>query len=238
VTDQSQLSSDQTIPSLAVRPAFILLFSVHLTAEFSGFSGPSIGVTPLSPEQAQDYVAQFSDFEKRVLGGTFLEARRITRWPLGRITLNRSSDDYPAHADTFLLAHKSGVALWEVWVHAPEQPFDTSRWITWLDQEAVGGMVAQLWNVLAPVNEAMTGNSTWSGTYFPVTLLQLPQNSISEAVDRYGPDLVRLLFLNQANWTLKRKLVREELDRDYCAREGGMTLFARRSGLDIPRARA
>jgi hypothetical protein len=32
---------------------------------------------------------------------------------------------------------------------------------------------------------------------------------------------------------MKAEPIREELERDYCGREGGMTLLGRRSGLDL-----
>ena len=46
---------------------------------------------------------------------------------------------------SYLLSHKSGVALWEVWLPAPDQPFDAARWIDWLDPEAEDSLVARLW---------------------------------------------------------------------------------------------
>lgn len=60
-----------------------------------------------------------------------------------------------AYADIFLLAHKSGVALWEVWLPAPDQALDPTRWIAWLDPESDGGLVAQLWRTLAPAPAAV-----------------------------------------------------------------------------------
>lgn len=216
-----------------VTPAFLLLFAVELKGEFTGFGAKYTDIAPLPAEKARDYVGQFADFEKRLLGGAFQAARRIIRWPLGRIALAREFDAAPSYADVFLLAHKSGVALWEIWLPAAEQRFDATRWIAWLDPEIDEGVIAQMWRVLAPINEAMTGKATWSGTYFPISLLRVPEHSLDTVVDRCGPDLVRLLFLNHAHWAFKRELVREELERDYCAREGGMTLLARRSGLDL-----
>jgi hypothetical protein len=125
------------------------------------------------------------------------------------------------------------VALWEVWVPATAQPFDATRWIGWLDPEADDGMVVRLWRVLSPVNHEITGKTTWSGLYFPLTLLRVPRHPLETIVERHGPDIVRLLFLDHSDRPLKPELVSEELARDYCARQGGMTLLARRSGLDL-----
>lgn len=56
---------------------------------------------------------------------------------------------------------------------------------------------------------------------------------MGEIIERHGTDLVRLLFLERSNRPLKPQVVEEELARDYCGRDGGMTLLARRSGLDV-----
>jgi hypothetical protein len=233
VTDELRSLNDKTSDALEATPAFMLLFSVELKADFKGFTTPHPGVAPMPPEHERDYVEHFDDFEKRLLGETFQAARRIIRWPLGRIAFSSASDTSPSQADVFLLVHKSGVALWEIWLTASEQPFDVRRWISWLDPETDDGIIARLWHVLTPINQALTGKPTWTGAYFPVTVLRLPKHPLENILDQHGPDIIRLLFLNQADWTLKRELVREELERDYCAREGGMTLFGRRSGLDL-----
>jgi hypothetical protein len=231
--DQSIYSADETNAALLATPGFVLLFSAQLNGPFSGFPGQYPGVAPMSAEQIRSYVEQFVDFETRLLGETFHSARRITRWPLGRVALAAAGDLAPTHADVFLIVHKSGVALWEVWMPAAEQRFDASRWIAWLDPDDESSPVARLWLVLSPINLKIGGAPTWSGTYFPVTVLRLPDAPLGTVLAQHGPDLVRLLYLNHGLWTLKSELVRKELERDYCAREGGMTLFARRSGLDL-----
>jgi len=218
---------------LAVTPAFVLLFSIRLKGTVKDLGPLPPGIAPLSPEAAQAYTTGLAEFERRLLGKTFLEARRITRWPLGRIALTDLPGGAPAHADVYLLSHKSGVALWEVWLPAPDQPFDAARWIGWLDSETEDGLVARLWRVLGPINHGIAGKTTWSGLYFPLTILRAPQHALDTIVERHGPDIVRLLFLDHSDRSLKPELVTEELARDYCARQGGMTLLARRSGLDL-----
>jgi hypothetical protein len=230
--------NDTRVPAgLLVEPAFALLFSVRLKGAFKGSGTPQPGVSPLPAGESQAYTAGLAEFERRLLGRAFLETRRITRWPLGRIALDGpksgAATGAPDHADVYLLSHKSGVALWEVWLPAPAQPFDAERWIDWLDPEAEDSLVARLWRVLGPVNHGITGKSTWSGLYFPLTILRAPLHALETIVRRHGPDIVRLLFLDRSRRALKPELVEEELARDYCARQGGMTLLARRSGLDL-----
>jgi hypothetical protein len=224
-------------PGLLVEPAFALLFSIRLKGAFKGLGAPHPGVSPLPTEESQAYTAGLAEFERRLLGKAFLETRRITRWPLGRIALDGPNPGEtaraPTHADVYLLSHKSGVALWEVWLPAPAQAFDAERWIDWLDPEAEDSLVARLWRALGPVNHEIAGKSTWSGLYFPLTILRAPLHELETIVERHGPDIVRLLFLDRSRRALKPELVDEELARDYCARQGGMTLLARRSGLDL-----
>lgn len=218
---------------MVVEPAFVLLFSIRLKGAFKGFGTVYPGVAQLPPDEAQVYTTGLAEFERRLLGKIFLETRRITRWPLGRIALEGLADDAPTHADVYLLSHKSGVALWEVWLPASSQPFDAARWIDWLDAEAEDGLVTRLWHVLGAINQEITGKTSWSGLYFPLTLLRLSQQPLATLVEKHGSDIVHLLFLDHSHRALKPEVVMEELARDYCARQGGMTLLARRSGIDL-----
>lgn len=218
---------------IVVEPAFILLFSVRLKGAFKGFTGSHPGVVPIPADDARAYLEGLAEFERRLLGKAFLEARRIIRWPLGRIALEGTADDAPVHADVYLLAHKSGVALWEVWLPATEQVFDASRLIGWLDPESEDGLVARLWRVLGEVNQVIAGKNTWSGLYLPLTLIRLGQQALADFTHAHGPDLVRLLFLDRSHRALKPEVVSAELARDYCARQGGMTLLSRRGAIDV-----
>ena len=225
-----------TPAGLAVTPAFMLLISVRLNGAFRGFDAPPPEVSPLPADEIHAYAANLLEFERRLLGNAFLETRRLTRWPFGRIALGHpvgSETGEPAHADVYLLLHTSGMAVWEIWLPAPTQPFDATRWIGWLDPEADGSLVARVWNVLSSANRGITGKAAWSGMYLPLTLLHLPLDSIASLVAQHGADLVRLLFLDRSHSAMKPALVAAALARDYCARESGMTLLARGSGLDV-----
>jgi len=230
----SESHTDSRPPAaVTVDPAFVLLFSVHVVGTFKGFGAPPRGIALLPPQPAADYVARLADFETRLLGKTFRDAGRLARSPLGRIALDGLPDNSPPHADVYLLAHQSGVALWEVWLPAPSQSFDAARFIEWLDAEAEDGLISRLWSAIGPVNEEITGRPVWSGSYFPLTLLRSPRQPLETIVERHGSDLVSLLFLDHSRKAFKPELVVEELGRDYCARAGGMTLLSRRSGLDV-----
>jgi hypothetical protein len=79
-----------------VEPAFVLLFSIRLKGAFKGFDTSHPGVAPLPSGEAQAYTTGLTEFERRLLGKAFLETRRITRWPLGRIALEGGAENFPA----------------------------------------------------------------------------------------------------------------------------------------------
>ena len=87
--------------------------------------------------------------------------------------------------------------------------------------------------MLGGINRAITGKDRWSGLYLPLVLPRLVRQTLDAFVDAHASDLARLLFLDCSHRPLKPAVVAEELARDYCARQGGMTLLSRRSGLDL-----
>jgi hypothetical protein len=220
-------------PPLTLAPGVLLLFATTLLGGTLDDLAPATGLVPLPAESARTYQDTLADFAARLLGPRFLRARRIERRPIGRIALDGTAAGMPAHADVYLLRHKAGVALWEVWLPAPEQPLDASRWIDALDAEREDGLVAQLWRTLGPLSEKISGADRWTGMFFPVFVLRSAQHPLARIVEQHGAELVRLLFLDRSSRPLKAQVVEEELARDYCGREGGITLLARRSGLDL-----
>ena len=46
-------------------------------------------------------------------------------------------------------------------------------------------------------------------------------------------DLVRLLYLDRSNRAFKSRVVDEELARDFCLRDGGISLLSQRAALDL-----
>jgi hypothetical protein len=151
---------------VTIEPTFAVLFSTRLRGGFEGFGDLPAGIVPLPSERSEGYVALLGEFELRLLGKAFLEAERMTRWTCGRIALDGLPEDAPAYADVYLLAHKSGCALWEVWLPAPAQPLDAARWVRWLDPQADDGPVARLWRVLAPLNDQVAGEARSPGPTF------------------------------------------------------------------------
>jgi hypothetical protein len=218
---------------IIVTPTFVLLFSIRLRGDFTGFGSLDVELNEIPPNDATSYMDAITESERRLLGVAFLRSGRLTRWPLGRVILEGLGDEAPSYADVHLLTHKSGVATWEILVTAPPQGFDARSWIGWLDAESDAKMVGQLWRVLGPINLAITGESAWSGLYFPLTSLGIAGETLENLIERHDSDIVRLLFRDSTALPFKPDVVRQELAGDYCLRQGGMTLLARRSGIDV-----
>lgn len=70
-------------------------------------------------------------------------------------------------------------------------------------------------------------------SHFPLSILRASDTPLTPIVEEYAEDIVRLLFLDHSQRRLKPALIAEEIARDYCGREGGLTLLSRRSGLDL-----
>jgi hypothetical protein len=155
VTGQGRTNGDT--PSAGgpiVVPDFVLLLSIPFGQPFAGFDAHPPDIEPLPPERVRAWTMWRAEIETSILGKTFIEARRIKRWPLGRVALGGRSDDrrLPTHAEVFLLTHIAGVALWEAWLPGPEQAFAPELWIDWLDPQAEDGVFARVWRGLIGSN--------------------------------------------------------------------------------------
>ena len=222
-------------------PWFVLLFSVSLEAppidlDMAVADGvrQASRITPFPAEQLIAYRDLRDEAEAHVLGSPFLEARRQRHWPLGRLAIAAEGDtpQAPSIADVHLFTHVAGVALWEIWLPGPPQAFDAERWIAWLDVEASDGLPARIWDALEPLNRVL-GASTPGRQYLPCSVVRLSDRPLAALTEEHAADIVRLLWRDRSNRRLKEEVVVAELARDYCAREGGITLLGRRGAVDI-----
>ncbi len=218
---------------VSVRPSFLLLFALQIDVPAGSLISSSNTTEPIPVELSQAYLAELDVVESRFLGETYVDAARTQRAPIRRVVLEKFPGSAgPAHADVYLLKHLSGAALLEAWVPAPIQPVDITHWIAWLDPEAEDGLPIRLWRTLGSIVEAVGGKPSFE-SYFPLSVLRTPDMPLVSLLNDQAGDIVRLLFLDRSRRRLKPKLVAEEIARDYCGREGGLTLLSRRSGLDL-----
>ena len=243
MSDSPQLDvrADGRSPLSAV-PGLVLLFSVGLEErpERLDFTArapvlpKAAQVTPFAATRSAAYRALRDEAEAHVLGSPFLEAGRQRHWPIGQIAMEdaAASPHAPAAADVHLFTHVAGVALWEIWLPGTVQSFDVDRWIAWLDADSPEGLPTRIWRILEPLNRAL-GARDLDRQYLPCSVVRLPDRPLALLGDAHSADLVRLLWRDRSTRPLKPEVVEAELARDYCAREGGITLLGRRSALDI-----
>lgn len=212
----------------------MLLFTTPLLPDASKF-GENPGGLELLPATVRQTADRWRDAaEAHVLGPAFLAAARLRRFGLGRLLIETEGKpgDAPTHADITLITHVAGVALWEAWMPAPAQAFDPARWIGWLDIDQPESLAARVWSQLAPQIRRVAGTEGY-GQYFPMSVLRLPGADLEPLLEAESEALVRLLWRDRQERSLKPAIISGELARDTCARVGGLSLIGRRSALDF-----
>lgn len=214
---------------------FVLLFPARVAQPFTGFGDSPGGTGELPPGDAQARMDQLREVETALLGRQYLDSRRMARWPLGRVRLPTAADGTaPGHADVFLITHTSGAGLWECWIPAPARPLDAARYVTWLWPAADGSPAAVL-------REYVTGGGgpvpspAGDREGFAFTILRTggDRPPLGELVAAQGGDLVRLLYRDRSSLAFKDEVIEEELRRDFCLRDGGISLLSARGALDL-----
>jgi hypothetical protein len=227
-----ELRAAQPVPTAAIGatvwPAFVLLFAVTPDAA-AGRVNPPAGLDPIPDEVSESYRSRLESLQQRLLGERYLQARRLQRTSVGRLTLHGLDGD-PPYADIHLVVHKSGAAVWEVWLSAAPQPMDVARWIGWLDMEVDGSFARRIWDRLAP---AVDGRSNIPEMAMPLAVLRFRDGTLDQLVDLHGHDLVKLLHRDMSGERFKSRFVQEELQGDFCRREQGLSLIARNGAIDV-----
>jgi hypothetical protein len=223
------------VSAVPLQTMVVLLFPARAPRSFAGF-GESAGggIDALPRQDARARIGQLQEVQAALLGSEYLKSRRLARWPLGRVRFAPEDGLGPGHADVFLLTHTAGVALWEAWIPVPTHPLDAARYIGWLRSDADGSPAAVLRERIASATPQIP-SLTVTGEGFPFTILRSlgSEPPLSAIVTGQGPDLVRLLYLDRSTLPFKPGLVKAELRRDFCLRDGGISLLAQRSALDL-----
>ncbi|HAL40037.1 MAG TPA: hypothetical protein DCP03_18805 [Polaromonas sp.] len=228
-------SAPTTLQAVA---GFALLFTVSFDRRVrpieAGAAAQAAALKPFSADELAAYQALRDETELHVLGSAFIEAGRLTHLPIGRIALEPLTGDpqAPTAADVHLFTHVSGAALWEVWLPGQPQDFDAQRWVAWLDEQAESSLPSRVWRALQPLNKAIGGSDAYR-QYLPCSVVRLLDQALAALTERHAADIVGLLWRDRSTRTLKPEVIDAELERDYCAREGGITLLGRRAALDI-----
>ena len=213
----------------------VLLFPVAAPRDFGGFAGGIDGIDPLPAGTARSRMDQLHEVQAALLGREYLESRRITRWPLGRVRLpGDAGGEWPTGADLFLVTHTAGAAVWEAWMALPGQHLDAASFVSWLRPDQTGSPAAVLRDRVGAVTRRVL-SASGPDEGFPFTILRQPGEgrSLDAVVADQAEDLVRILYLDKSSLAFKRRVVDEELARDFCLREGGISLLSVRGALDL-----
>jgi hypothetical protein len=224
-----------TTPPAPLETMVVLLFPTRVPRAFTGFGELPEQVEELPAADAQARMAQLHDVELSLLGKSYLASRRLDRRPLGRIPLAPARDEgEPDHADVFLLTHIAGAALWECWIPLPAQPLDAGRQIARLQADGEGSPAALLRERIGAIDRRISSLPELEDG-FPFTILRSParEPGLDAILARQGAELVRLLYLDRFPLAFKAQVVESELRRDFCLREGGISLLSQRSALDL-----
>jgi len=211
-----------------VQPAFVLLFAVTPDAMTRHTPMPT-GLQTLPDALAESYRSRLDAMQQRLLGEPYLQARRLTRSAVGRLPL---PDDQgaPSHADVHLVIHKSGAAVWEVWLQPPPQALDVARWVAWLDMDDPDSLARYIWRTLRPT---LTGQGNDPEMMLPLAVLRCASCTLDELLESSGHALVKLLHRDVSDERFKASFVQQELAADFCRREHGLSLVARNGAIDV-----
>lgn len=211
-----------------VQPTFVLLFAVAPGGAAGGPAAPA-GLQDIPQDIAAAYRERIEGKQVRLLGEPYLQARRLQRRAIGRLPL-AAGEFEPGWADIHLVLHKSGAAVWEVWLDAPPQPFNAALWIGWLDMDLPQSMARRLWQRLAT---AQAGAPQTPEMMLPLTVLRYAQGSLGDLIDANGHEIVKLLHRDPSAERFKARFVDAELADDFCRHEQGLSLLARNAAIDV-----
>jgi hypothetical protein len=225
-----------SITALPLQIMLVLLFPARAPQDPAVSGDPPDGFEPIPTDAARARMDQLHEIEVALLGIEYLMSRRITRLPVGRVRLPVPQGvPGPDHADVFLVTHTTGVALWEAWIPVPDQPLDAARFVEWLRSDVAASPAALLRERIAALRHTDSETSDIEEG-FPFTILRRPagEPSIDAIATSQAGELVRLLYLDRSSLAFKSGVIAEELARDFCLREGGISLIAARSAIFTP----
>jgi hypothetical protein len=170
---------------------------------------------------------ELHDVELRVLGNDFLEAERIKRQPISKISIPLMINDVALQNSTeiYLVTHREGVQIIEVWMDLSEQEFDSRKWIGWLKKDSKYGIINSIQNAV-PYLKHSTHLYTFIG------ILGKDQK-LEDFINRHGREIINLIYLDFSVIPFKSNFVEDELNKNFCLREGGASYISNSLALNV-----
>lgn len=219
------IANDDAI--MKVQPLFVLMFSLSIPGGSDTIQNIKKGLDRMPEARAEKHLSSLRLIESRLMGERFLQTGRIVRQTLGRMSLPSSEHSglRPSYADIFLITHKTGAAVLELWIDAPVQTFNASLWIDWLRPDSTDGLMKTIRDGFPFLK-----NESNVFSFIAVRVLD-GDNEIF--IRSYSADLVRLLYLDVSPLPFKADFIDGELQRDFCLREGGSAFLSGLTALDL-----
>jgi len=207
--------------SIKVRPSFVLAFMLGSPFESKAY------FTEEEKVYNQERLNELYNVELHVLGSDFLEAERLKRRPVTKISISFPTDGNLLQNDTevYLVTHREGVQIMEVWMDLPEQEFDANRWVRWLKKDSKDYIV----NVIQAALPYLQ-HSTHIFTFIGVLGKDL---KVEEFANKHGMDIINLIYLDSSAIPFKKSFIEDELNKNFCLREGGASYVSNSLALNI-----
>lgn len=180
-------------------------------------------VTSLSFDQER--LNELYNAELHVLGEGFIKADRLKRRPISKFMLAAPDSNDSYSAEIYLVTHREGVEIIEVWIEMPEQEFDPKRLLGLLKPDSEKGLVKEIQRSLAYLDDEQP--------LFTFIGIFESDINIDEFINLHSADIVNLLYLNSSLVPFKSSFVDSEIDRNFCIREGGASYMSGFTALNI-----
>ena len=206
--------------SISVRPSFVFTFTLEKKLI------PMEGKLDDSSFN-QGRLNELYNAELHVLGEKFIKADRLKRRPLSKIVLStldkNNLNQYSA--EVYLVIHREGGEIIEVWVDLPEQGFDPEGMLNLLKPDTEGSLVKDIRRSLPYLDDEPP-----LFTFIGIFGLGI---GIDDFIGQQGVDIVNLLYLNSSPVPFKASFVESEISRNFCIREGGASYMSGFSALNL-----
>jgi len=207
--------------SIKVRPSFVLIFMPQHPFESETY------VREEDKVYNQERLNALHNAELHVLGSEFLEAERLKRRPISKISIPFATDGNLLQNSTeaYLVTHKEGAQIIEVWMALPEQEFDANRWVRWLKKDSEDYIVSIIQAAL-PYLQRSTHLFTFIG-------ILGKGEKVEEFINKQGMNIINLIYLDSSVIPFKNSFVDDELNKNFCLREGGASYISSSIALNI-----
>lgn len=151
----------------------------------------------------------------------------MKRHPISKFTISVPDDHkiIPYSAETYLVTHREGVELIEVWIEIPPEEFDSERLLDLLRPDSESGFVKEI-HLSLPYLDDEPPLFTFIGILGSGL-------DVDKFIELYRQEIINILYLNSSPIPFKRSFIDSEIDRNFCIREGGASYMSGSAALNL-----